>query len=116
MSDILVDTSVWVAHFQKHNKVLARLLHLGIVMSHPMVLGELACGMPPTRTLTLDNIGQLQTTKIASVQEVMAFINREKLYGLGYGLVDIMLLASTLMTPDTQLCTLDKRLHALTQQ
>lgn len=46
----------------------------------------------------------------ASLSEVMAFIEREKLYGLGCGLVDMCLLASTLITPDTQLWTLDKRL------
>lgn len=40
----------------------------------------------------------------------MDFIEREKLYGLGCGLVDMCLLASTLITPDTQLWTLDRRL------
>jgi hypothetical protein len=47
------------------------------------------------------------------VQEVVAFINREKLYGLGCGLVDLMLLGSVLITPGAQLWTLDKRLMDL---
>ena len=43
----------------------------------------------------------------------MAFIEREKLYGLGCGLVDMLLLASTLITPGAALWTLDKRLAEL---
>lgn len=39
-----------------------------------------------------------------------------KLYGLGCGLVDIVLLASTLMTPNAELWTLDKRLNALSDR
>jgi hypothetical protein len=49
----------------------------------------------------------------ASQAEVLDFIEREKLYGLGCGLVDITLLASALLTPDTKLWTLDKRLLRL---
>ncbi|EQD40112.1 PilT domain-containing protein, partial [mine drainage metagenome] len=43
------------------------------------------------------------------MREVMEFIEREKLYGLGCGLVDMTLLASTLITPGAELWTLDKR-------
>lgn len=52
----------------------------------------------------------------ASVQEVMAFIEREHLFGLGCGPVDLLLLASTLLTPGLALWTLDNRLSALTQR
>lgn len=40
-------------------------------------------------------------------------MEREKLYGLGCGLVDMTLLASTLLTAGAQLWTLDKRLANL---
>ena len=40
-------------------------------------------------------------------------MEREKLYGLGCGLVDMCLLASTLITPAAALWTLDKRLAEL---
>ncbi|EXI67762.1 MAG: hypothetical protein AW08_01703 [Candidatus Accumulibacter adjunctus] len=43
----------------------------------------------------------------------MDFIEHERLFGLGCGLVDLLLLASTLMTPGAELWTLDKRLGAL---
>jgi hypothetical protein len=58
----------------------------------------------------------LQPCKHASLSEVMAFIEREKLYGLGCGLVDIALLASTLITPGAELWTLDKRLANLAER
>ncbi len=40
----------------------------------------------------------------------MGFIEHEKLYGLGYGFMDIALLASACITPDTDLWTLDFKL------
>jgi hypothetical protein len=45
--------------------------------------------------------------------EVIAFVDREQLFGLGCGLVDMSLLASTLLTPGAVLWTLDKRLAEL---
>ena len=113
---ILVDTSVWVDHFRHGNEELAHLLALDRVMGHPLVLGEIACGTPPNRVQTLADIGQLLPLQQATVPEVMAFIERENLFGLGCGLVDVMLLASTLITPAATLWTLDKRLHTLAQR
>jgi predicted nucleic acid-binding protein len=111
---VLVDTSVWIDHFRNGNEVLVYLIEQDFALTHPMVIVEIACGTPPTpRAQTLGNIGLLQRCNQASLYEVMAFIEREKLYGLGCGLVDMALLASTLITPDTMLWTLDKRLADL---
>nr|WP_298378032.1 PIN domain-containing protein [uncultured Halomonas sp.] len=109
--NVLIDTSVWVDHFRKRNDALVELIEKDLVQSHPMVLAELACGTPPSpRAQTLNGISLLRSCHQASLQEVMDFIERETLYGLGCGLVDMCLLASTLITPGTQLWTLDKRL------
>ena len=116
MTGVLVDTSVWVNHFRQHNSALTQLLEADMVLMHPMVLGELACGTPPARAQTLADIETLQPTQQASLREVLDFIDREKLYGLGCGLVDMVLLASTLMTPGSSLWTLDKRLCALAER
>jgi hypothetical protein len=116
MTGVLVDTSVWVDHFRLHNDDLAALLERDMVRMHPMILGELACGTPPARARTLADFEGLQQTQQASVREVMDFVERERLYGLGCGLVDMILLASTLMTPGIELWTLDKRLFTLTQR
>ena len=116
MTGVLVDTSVWVDHFRQHNSALTTLLESDMVLMHPMVLGELACGTPPARAQTLADIERLQQTQQASLREVLDFIDREKLYGLGCGLVDMVLLASALMTPGIALWTLDKRLCALAER
>jgi predicted nucleic acid-binding protein len=113
MKGVLVDTSVWVDHFRKHNDALTNLLELDLVLTHPLVVGEIACGTPPQRIQTLTDLGSLHQAQLASVREVMDFIERERLFGAGCGLIDLMLLASTLITPGTELWTLDKRLAGL---
>lgn len=117
MRGVLIDTSVWVEHFRQRNGALMDLLAADLALMHPMVLAELACGTPPApRAQTLRDLGLLAQTQQASVREVMDFIEREKLYGLGCGAVDVFLLASTLMTPGAELWTLDKRLAALSER
>ncbi|MEB2318095.1 MAG: VapC toxin family PIN domain ribonuclease [Pseudomonadota bacterium] len=113
MKEVLVDTSVWVDHFRRRNAALANLLELDRVLVHPLIIGEIACGTPPQRNRTLSSLNALQPSRQASVPEVMDFVDRERLFGLGCGLVDLMLLASTLMTPGAELWTLDRRLRAL---
>jgi len=114
---VLIDTSVWIDHFRHGNAALVDLIGQDRALTHPMVIGEIACGTPPApRTQTLSHMGLLQPCKQASLHEVMAFIEREKLYGLGCGLVDMTLLASTLITPGAELWTLDKRLADLAER
>jgi hypothetical protein len=79
-----------------------------------MVIGELACGTPPEpRLRTLSDVDLLATVNQATSSEVRELIEREALFGLGCGLVDLTLLASTLITPGATLWTLDKRLSAI---
>ena len=109
--NVLVDTSVWVAHFRQNNVALVDLIERDRVLGHPLGLAEIACGTPPApRDQTLGDMALLRQAHYASLPEVMAFIEREKLYGLGCGFVDVALLASTLLTPVATLWTLDKRL------
>jgi len=114
---ILVDTSVWVDHFKNKNDELIQLLIGDLVLIHPMILAEIACGTPPApRQQTLSDLGLLPQSHQANIAEVMAFIENEKLYGLGCGLVDITLLASTMITPGAMLWTMDKRLEMLAKR
>ena len=111
---VLVDTSVWSDHFRKHNRILAGLMVSDQVLTHPMVIGELACGTPPEpRLRTLSDIDLLATVNQATSREVRELIEREALFGLGCGLVDLTLLASTLITLGAMLWTLDKRLSTV---
>ena len=114
INGVLVDTSVWIDHFRHHNEALKSLLHQDLVLTHPLVIGEIACGTPPApRKQTLSDLGLLPVARQASLPETMAFIDQEGLYGMGCGIVDMLLLASTLITPGAKLWTFDKRLATL---
>ena len=115
--NVLVDTSVWVDHFRRTNDALIDLITRDLAATHPMVIVELACGTPPApRAQTLGDLALLTHVQQATMGEVQEFIEREKLYGLGCGLVDVSLLASTIITPDTKLWTMDKRLNDLAER
>ena len=117
MSTVLIDTSVWIDHFRRRNEALVRLVVQDQALIHPMVLAELACGTPPEpRQQTLGDLGLLQAARQATLDEVMAFVERERLYGLGCGLVDMALLAATRITPGARLWTLDRRLATLAER
>lgn len=114
---VLVDTSVWVNHFRQGDKALANLIETDMALIHPLVIGEIACGTPPEpREQTLADLALLKRANEATLPEVKSFIEREKLFGLGCGIVDMVLLASTLLTPSAKLWTGDKRLAVLAER
>jgi hypothetical protein len=96
--------------------VLLDLIHKEVVMGHPLVLGEIACGTPPQRANTLRDLDILPPIQQASLAEVIDFIARERLFGLGCGLIDLTLLASVRITPQVELWTFDRRLAALAER
>ena len=111
---MLVDSSVWVAHFRKSNSLLQSLLATDQVLSHPLIVLELSCGTPPApRERTLGDLKKLQQSVVATTDETLELIEREQLQDLGCEAVDVSLLASVLLTPDTLLWTVDKNLDAL---
>lgn len=108
---VLVDTSVWVDHFRKHNSTLELLMLQDDVLTHPMVIAEIACGTPPApRQKTLADLDTLRQVRQASVAEVRDLIERDSLFGMGCGVIDITLVASTLITPNARVWTKDRRL------
>jgi predicted nucleic acid-binding protein len=115
--NVLVDTSVWVAHFRKANADLITLLVSNRVLGHPLALAEIACATPPSpREQTLDDMALIGQAHTASFTEIIAFIESEPSYGLGCGFVDIALLASACITPDAKLLTHDKKLMQLAKR
>ena len=107
---ILVDTSVWVDHLRARDRMLADLLDAGRVLTHPFVIGELALGNLRQRDLIVDALRDLPPASVATDREVLQFIDRNALFGLGIGYVDAHLLAATRLTANTVLWTRDKRL------
>jgi predicted nucleic acid-binding protein len=113
----LVDTCVWSEHFKQADPALIGLLHADQAMSHELVIGELACGTPPApRRKVLAEITELPRAGVATVTEAIELLDGEKLFVRGLGLIDVLLLASTLITPGASLYTLDKRLDAAARQ
>lgn len=84
------------------------------VLCHPLIVLELACGTPPApRERTLGDLKKLRQAVVATTDETLALIEREQLHDSGCGAMDMALLASALLTPDTLLWTIDKNLGAL---
>lgn len=108
--NVLVDTSVWVDHLRKGDAHLARLLDKGRVLCHPFVIGELACGNINNRSEILNALKALTSTPTIECDEYLKFVEQNRLYGVGIGLVDVHLLASALLA-DAVLWTADKRLN-----
>lgn len=94
---VLADTTVWVDHFRRGNPALARLLELGHIVTHPFIVGELALGGIPNRGEVLTRLRALRGSRLAEQDEVLALIERKKLWGKGMGWVDVHLLASALI-------------------
>ena len=108
---ILVDTSVWVDHLRAGDAQLADLLKRAQVAMHPFVVGEIACGSLADRSLVLELLQTLPAASVAESEEVLGFVERHELHGIGIGYVDVHLLASVALTEGGKLWTRDKRLR-----
>ena len=107
---ILVDTSVWIDHLRRSIPELVDLLENEQVLTHPIVIGELACGQLARREQVLRLLSVLPSCVVATDEEALNLIERRRLMGKGIGYGDVHLLASVLLTADAQLWTHDKRL------
>ena len=105
----LVDTSVWIEHFRRGRSDLQERLEDGLVLMHPCVCGELACGNLKDRSLVLTNIMTLPAATLATDAEVLHLIGTRKLWGRGIGWIDAHLLTSALLS-HCRFWTLDKSL------
>ena len=90
----LIDTSVWVTHLRVGSSPLISLLQEGLVLTHPYVIGELACGMLKNRSEILTLLQTLPEARISEHHEVLLLLESQKLFGKGLGWVDVSLLAS----------------------
>ena len=107
---VLVDTSVWIDHLRSKEPLLVNLLQNNQVLGHPFVRGELALGNLPQRQNILSLLDNLPQSPVAFADEINPFIETHRLFGLGIGLIDVNLLASTHLAVNAKLWTRDKRL------
>ena len=110
---ILVDTSVWVDYLRAGNDNLAGLLNANQVLTHPFIIGELACGNLRNRTEILSLLAALPQTAAATDAEVLFLIERHRLMGRGIGYIDAHLLASAALSSPAGIWTRDKRMAAV---
>lgn len=94
----LVDTSIWVNHLRQGSPSLETLLKKNQVLTHPWVIGELACGMLKNRAEILALLQALPKAELAEYDEALTFLESQKLFGLGLGWIDVNLLASAQLT------------------
>jgi len=111
---VLVDTSVWIEFLRDGNDRLEILLEDGEVATHALIVGELAIGNIKGRDGFLSLLRELPQVAECSHEEVLSFIEANRIYGKGIGYFDAHILASAVLTA-TPLWTLDKNLAKLTK-
>ena len=108
---VLVDTSVWVAHLRRGDPRLETLLLDGEVACHPFIIGELACGAVKNRREVLALLQALPATRVAEPDELLLFVERQRLVRWKLGLIDAHLLAAARLT-QTPLWTFERGVRA----
>jgi hypothetical protein len=107
---VLADTSVWIDHFRHNQPRLAEYLSAGLVLMHPWVGGELACGNLKNRETVLSDLNALPSAVLARDVDALTLIEDRGLWGRELGWVDLHLLASALLSR-CRFWTLDKKLE-----
>ncbi|NGZ10454.1 MAG: type II toxin-antitoxin system VapC family toxin [Nitrospira sp. LK70] len=93
----LVDTSVWIEHLRTDSSALRRLLGNDLVICHPLVIGEIACGNMRHRAEVLASLAVLPVAPTTDYEELLTFLETHRLFGQGLGWIDVHLLASTML-------------------
>ncbi len=108
---VLVDTSIWIDHLRSKDDGLEFLLKRREVLVHSFIIGEIAVGSLRQRSMVLETLSDLPQAFVATDEEVLRFMERNVLFGLGIGYIDVHLLASARLTPGATIWTRDKRLE-----
>ena len=112
MKKIIVDSSVWINFFKKHpdTKLLNSLLLEDWVILHDWIYLELSVGeYGKLRNQILSDLKLLPRLPSAEWEDLLAFIDKEKLFGKGLSFVDVELLFSSI-NKNCLLWTQDKTL------
>lgn len=110
----LVDTSVWIDHLRHGDPELSALLDEGMVLVHPFVVGEIACGTLRQRHVVLGHLRHLPEAPLATEAEVHHLLEGHRLEGKGLGWIDLHLLASARLAA-VPLITRDRALRDIAQ-
>ncbi len=94
---ILVDTSVWIDHLRHPERRLVHLLESGTVLTHPLVIEEIACGHLRDRLEITTLLHALPSAPVVTHTEVLELISNKTLYGVGLGAIDVHIIASAML-------------------
>ena len=73
-------------------------------------------GLVKSRELLIEMFEDLPEAITATDREVLDFVERHSLFGIGVGYLDAHLLVATRLTPEATLWTRDKRLRAVAER
>jgi predicted nucleic acid-binding protein len=107
----IADTSVWIDHLRLENPELNALIAADMMLVHPWVMAELACGSIRNRKDFLSNLVELPGCDDEDLGSLLNFIEAHRLYGRGLSVIDCQLLAAC-VRGDHFLWTKDKPLEA----
>jgi predicted nucleic acid-binding protein len=113
---ILVDTSVWIDHISSSDSMLMSLLAEERVLAHPYVIGEISLGSLRDRAVVLGALLDLPQAPVATPEETLYLIERERLFNRGIGYVDASLLASARLYRGATVWTRDRRLKKVADE
>nr|WP_206070447.1 type II toxin-antitoxin system VapC family toxin [Knoellia sp. DB2414S] len=106
----MVDTSVWIDHLHRSDPALTELLDGDEIGVHPVVVEELALGNIRQRREFLTLLGNLRSFPVLRHDELLALVDRHRLWGGGLSAADAHVMGSVLLAPGARLWTRDKQL------
>ncbi len=113
---ILVDTAVWIDHINAPVPELLHRLSAGEVLTHPLVIGEIACGTIRNRAEVLAHLQSLPRIGEVAHVRVIEEIETNRLMGRGISFIDAHLIASVIRDGSASLWTRDRRLAQISEE
>ena len=114
-SKLLADSSVWIDHLHEADEELNWALRAKQICVHQAVIGELAGGTLARRSEVLARLTLLPELPNATFGELLALIDRRKLWGRGLSWIDVQLLGAVLLA-GAKLWTHDRPLQRIAKE
>lgn len=111
----LIDTSVWIDHFNSPIDRVQQLADDQSAVCHPLVVAEIACGNIPGRRRVIEYLSSLHQATTPEYAEVMNMIESLELHGRGLAWIDVNLIAAALLS-STYLYTHERKLLAVASE
>ncbi len=115
MKPVIADSNVWIHHWRETNRLLEGMVEDGEILTHPLIIGELAMGTLRNRKSTLWDMTRLGRPPLATDAETLQMVEARRLWGRGIGWNDAKILASVVIG-GCLLWTRDRRLDEIAKE